>query len=57
MMQMQMMVSQNQHAAVMWLPAMMQPQNQPVFEEYGLMAELNAGSLSSDTPSFSSYSM
>ena len=57
MMQMRMMMTQNQQATAMRLPTMMQAQNQPIFEGYGLLAELNAGSPSSETPSPSTYSM
>ena len=57
MMQMWMMMTQNQQATVMRLPTMMQAQNQPIFEGYRLLAELNAGSPLSETPSPSTYSM
>ena len=57
MMQMQMMMTQNQQATMMRLPTMMQAQNQPIFERYRLLAELNAGSPLSETPSPSTYSM
>ena len=46
MMQMQMMMSQNQQAA----PMVMQSQNQPSFEGFGLMAELNDAILPSVSP-------
>lgn len=57
MMQMRMMMTQNQQATAMQLPTIMQAQNQPIFEGYGLLAELNTGSPSSETPSPSTYSM
>jgi hypothetical protein len=49
MMQMRMMMSQQ--SVSMWLPSMMQPQNQPLLEGFGLMAELNAAVLPSESPS------
>jgi hypothetical protein len=49
MMQMRMMMSQQ--SVSMRLPSMMQPQNQPSLEGFGLMAELNAAVLPSESPS------
>ncbi|KAN0105459.1 hypothetical protein V8E52_011011 [Russula decolorans] len=49
MMQMRMMMSQQSVSTR--LPSMMQPQNQPSLEGFGLMAELNAAVLPSESPS------
>jgi hypothetical protein len=58
MLQMRIMMSQGQQGAATRLPAMTQPHGQPLFDGYGLMAELNADSLPSENPSHSgSYSI
>ena len=56
MLQMQLMMSQNQLSAAAW-PPMMQVHNPSLFDRYGLMTELNAGSVPSKDPlpSLSSY--
>ena len=52
MLQMWMMMSQGQQgAAATQLPVMTQANGQPLFNGYGLMAELNADSLPSENPS------
>jgi len=51
MLQMRMMM--NRQAA----PVMMQPQNQPVFEGLGLMAELDNATLPSESPSLGTFSV
>ena len=59
MLQMRMMMSQGQQGvAATQLPVMTQANGQPLFNGYGLMAELNADSLPSENPSNSgSYSI
>ena len=55
MMQMRIMMSQNWQGAQM---AMAMPsQNQPSFEGFGLMSELNGATLSSESPSLSPFSV
>ena len=51
MMQMRMMISQNRQTAPMTIPS----QNQPSFEGFSLMGELNGASLPSESPSLSPY--
>lgn len=51
MMQMRMMISQNRQTAPMTIPL----QNQPSFEGFSLMGELNGASLPSESPSLSPY--
>jgi hypothetical protein len=51
MMQMRMMISQNRQTAPMTMPS----QNQPSFEGFSLMGELNGASLPSESPSLSPY--
>jgi hypothetical protein len=53
MMQMRMMMSQGQQAAA----GMIQPQNRPSFDGFGLLDELNNASLSSESPAPGSYPM
>lgn len=59
MMQMRMMMSQNRPAASasMMMQPQPQPQNQPSFEGFGLMNELNSSVLSSESPSLSPFSV
>jgi hypothetical protein len=53
MMQMRMIMSQGQQAVA----GMIQPQNQPSFDGFGLLDELNNASLSSESPVPDSYLM
>jgi hypothetical protein len=57
MLQMRMMMSQNQQTVLTRPPMMVQSQNQPSFEGYGLVGELNDSSLPSDPPSLTPYSI